>query len=91
MMWIIRYLFPNEPECQSCNHKSFCDEGIPNCATHSPMRKAKPSMPVMSFGPRMKRYSRPVFDETGRHPRPWEYALAFALFVFLVSFTGAML
>jgi hypothetical protein len=87
--WIIRYMFPteSETECVKCNHQGSCSAGLPNCATHSPIAKRST---VMSFHPVMKKFSRPLFDDTGRHPKPWQWALAGLLFIVLVSFTGAV-
>lgn len=95
MMWIIRYLLPSESEteCVKCNHGSSCSAGLPNCATHSPKRKPSKSirMLVMSFNPAMKKFSRPVFDPVQGVPAPgWQYALAFAIFILLLSFIGAV-
>ena len=90
MRWIIRYLFPNEPECESCNHKSFCDEGIPNCATHSPMQKPSKSIRilVMSFNPAIKKFSRPVIEQP-TSPNIWEYTGIMLSGIMVIALTAA--
>ena len=94
MNWIIRLLLPSESEteCVKCNHSSSCSAGLPNCATHSPIRKPSKSVRMlMSFNPAMKKFSRPVFDPVQGIAAPgWQYALAFVIFILFVSFIGAV-
>lgn len=87
IMRLIQWLIPQCPEtdCNKCDNKSFCNEGIPNCAVFTPQRKAvKPVRILMSFNPTLKKFSRPVFDN-GRHPSGWEWAVAMFMLIALIA------
>jgi len=91
IMRLLRWALPqeNETECVKCNHRGSCSAGLVNCATYSPMVKRSVFSPVMSFGPRMKKYSRPVFDPSQSIPAPaWHYIAWFVIFVGFVAFVA---